>query len=342
VFVCGRDASLIDSARLARCRRGVPDRKRARDLARLVASLPRVTTTPADRARIVQAASGFRDAALERLLRRVSSGVERLRERTRWRHGYAEAAPDFVAALREVQGGAEPPLFEALLGGTGMEVVRTLADRQNRTLGRGPDGRPLFFVKAFPATARGPSPAMQELDAIEAFQIAEIPVHRAAAWAEDVERGSVIAVRACPGEPLDDFLRNGATAAARRRLALRVARIWRRMRESGLRHRDAYACHAFVGDEPHGQDIRLIDLTRAGPAPWPRERWYVKDAAALWHGCPKPPVTRTDAVRWLREYFRVPKLTREAKRFARRVAAKERTIAARSERRAARAAAAPR
>ena len=84
-------------------------------------------------------------------------------------------------------------------------------------------------------------------------------------------------------------------------------------------------------------EIRLIDLTRAGLAPFPKERWFVKDAAQLWHGLPKPPVTRTDAVRWLREYFRVPKLTREAKRFARKVAAKERSIAAHVAKKARRA-----
>ena len=66
------------------------------------------------------------------------------------------------------------------------------------------------------------------------------------------------------------------------------------------------------------------------------KRWFVKDAAALWHGLPKPPVTRTDAVRWLREYFRIPKLDGRAKRFARRVAAKEARIAARQKRKSKR------
>ena len=38
---------------------------------------------------------------------------------------------------------------------------------------------------------------------------------------------------------------------------------------------------------------------------------------------------RTDAVRWLREYFGIPRLDSRAKRFARRVARKERRMAAR-------------
>jgi hypothetical protein len=111
------------------------------------------------------------------------------------------------------------------------------------------------------------------------------------------------------------------------------------MRECGLRHRDAYPCHLFAapwGREPLRFELRLIDLTRAGRAPFPKERWFVKDAAALWHGLPKPPVTRTDAVRWLREYFRIDRLDARAKRFARRVAAKEARIAARQARKSKR------
>jgi hypothetical protein len=148
----------------------------------------------------------------------------------------------------------------------------------------------------------------------------------------------MVAVKAADGEPLDDLLRRGVTVAQRRDLAIRTARIWRRMRECGLRHRDAYPCHVFAQLEASGAKLRLIDMTRAGRAPFPKERWFVKDAAALWYGCPRPPVTRTDAVRWLREYFRIERLDTRAKRFARRVAAKAARIAARQARKAARGA----
>jgi hypothetical protein len=230
-------------------------------------------------------------------------------------------------------------------------------------------------VKVFPPTKTGFSPAMRELAAIDLFQRAGILVNRVAAYAEDVDKGSMVAVKAAAGEPLDDLLRRGVSVAERRALAVQTARIWRRMRECGLRHRDAYPCHVFAarfGVPPSGgiaarptnvppeggtpnpaapgiddvrtgadlaptrHELRLIDMTRAGKAPFPKERWFIKDAAAFWHGLPKPPVTRTDAVRWLREYFRIDRLDARAKRFARRVAAKERRVAARQARKRAR------
>jgi hypothetical protein len=163
-------------------------------------------------------------------------------------------------------------------------------------------------------------------------------VCREEAYGEDVDRGSFVVVRGCAGEPLDDLLRAGVTPAERRVLARETGRLYGRLRRGRLRHRDAYPCHVFTARLPSSEEgtpsfeLRLIDLTRAGRAPHPRERWYVKDAAQLWHGLPRPPVTATDAVRWLRAYFGIPRLDARAKRFARRVAAKEARIRARQER----------
>jgi hypothetical protein len=237
------------------------------------------------------------------------------------------------------------------------------------------DTTTLYFAKFYPANEARTPASLVELEAIDLFRRAGILVNSPAAHVEDRHLGSLVAVAAARGEPLDDLLRRSVTVAERRALAVQTARIWRRMRECGLRHRDAYACHLFVAPwKPWGtvpasgtvpvvsserrsgtaadsdvkagtvpdagtvprHELRLIDLTRAGRAPFPKERWFVKDAAALWHGCPKPPVTRTDAVRWLREYFRIPKLDARAKRFARRVAAKEARVAARQRRKAKR------
>ena len=60
----------------------------------------------------------------------------------------------------------------------------------------------------------------------------------------------------------------------------------------------------------------------------------VKDAAALWHSAPRPPVTNTDAVRFLRTYFGVAKLGAREKAFAAKVAGKAARIGARAARHA--------
>jgi hypothetical protein len=362
---------LIDVARLERHGGAAPVSSIARDLARLLFSwemgirdLSRIEAV-----RLVRDATATSGAPARRLWARIEREVDRLRRRTRWRHAHTSMEPEYYRLHGSLSGCDERPSPSSWFGfvtcDRGMEVVRTLPDRENRTLGRGPDGKPLFFVKVFPPTKQGWSPAMRELAAIDLFQRAGILVNRVAAYAEDVDKGSMVAVTAARGEPLDDLLRRGVSVAERRALAVETARIWRRMRECGLRHRDAYPCHVFaapwasVGVPPSGgssiasgkandpaeagtptegrrHELRLIDLTRAGKAPFPKERWFVKDAAALWHGLPKPPVTRTDAVRWLREYFRIGRLDARAKRFARRVASKEARIAARQKRKSKR------
>lgn len=317
----------------------LPDR--ARDLAAFLFSLPFGATSRHLRLRFIEAATGFRGAPLEMLLPQVDSALDRLRMQTRWRHKHAGAAADVREALSELRGnGTEdgPPLYDQLLDAEGMEVLRTLPDRENRSFGRRPDGSARFFMKVYPPVRGGLSPAMRERDAIDLFGRSGVPVCSAVAYGEDVESGSFLAVRACDGVPLDDLLREGVTTDERRALAEETGRIWGRMRKCGLRHRDAYACHVFAAREdgaPGGFSLRIIDLTRGGPAPFPRERWFVKDAAQLWHGVPRDAVTRTDAVRWLRAYFGIDRLDPRAKRFARRVAAKERRIAERQKRKAA-------
>lgn len=330
----------IDVARLEASDRPAADAERARDLAALIFSTwGWGHGSRRARVRLVRTATGYRGDRLRRLLARIEPEVLRLAGRTRWRVGACwrdvEALPSLMEAFA-VQDLVWYPELMRRFGGT---VVRALPDRENRTYGRDAAGRPLFYSKVFPAVRTGTSPALAEVIAIERFQRAGIPVNRLAAYGEDSERGSVSVVHACPGEPLDDLLRRGVTPRERRTLARQTAEIWRRMRQARLRHRDAYACHVFVArtGDPDRFDVRLIDLTRAGIAPWPKERWFVKDAAQLWHGARPAGATRTDAVRWLRAYFREDRLSVAAKSFARAVAAKERTIEARSERRRRRA-----
>ncbi len=332
---------MIDAARLERGAGSAKAHSIARDLGAFLfsANAGVMNVSRVERVRLLREVTGLSGDGLRGLCTRIDHEMDKRRWRTRWRHGYTQMSWDYGFSRETVTGGeVHPSYFDAFISREGMTVVRTLADRENRTL-RGLDGA-LFFVKVFPPTKKGFSPAMREIEAIDLFQRAGILVNRLAAYAEDVDKGSMVAVKAACGEPLDDLLHRGVTPAERRALAVQTARIWRRMRECGLRHRDAYPCHLFAapwgGGDPLRFELRLIDMTRAGRAPFPKERWFVKDAAALWHGLPRPPVTRTDAVRWLREYFRIAKLDARARRFARRVAAKEARIAARQKRKSKR------
>ncbi len=333
-------AMLIDVARAAAPLAGIANGHRAEDLAALLFSLP-FGVGRIDRVRVLRRATGWAGDRLSELARRVDREIRKLVGRTRWRHGHAGADRELVSVLAELRGAAPEHLFDALLDPGEMTVLRTLPDRQNRRIDA-PDGRN-WFMKIYPPVDGGLSQALRERRGIDLLQRAGVPVCREAAYGEDVERGSFVVVAGCPGQPLDDLLRSGVSGAERRVLGRMTAQIWRRMRQARLRHRDAYPCHVFVDRLDPGADgaprfaMSLIDLTRAGRAPHPRRRWFVKDAAQLWHGLPRDAITRTDAVRWLREYFSVPRLDAAAKRFARAVAAKERRIRARSDRKAARA-----
>ena len=343
VFVDECDAgvipTLIDVARTAAPMGGVRVRHRAEDLAALLFSLP-YGVDRLDRVRLLRDAGGGGDHSLRSLCKQVDVATRRLAMRTRWRHGYAGATPAMRATLEGMRGEPPEPLFDALMDATGMEIVRTLDDRENRRFD-GPDGQ-RYFMKTYPAVDGGMSPAMCESRGIDRLSRAGVPVCREEAYGEDLTRGSFVVVRGCAGEPLDDLLRAGASPAERRVLVRDVALLFRRMRNARLRHRDAYPCHVFAArlaardDGTPRFELRLIDLTRAGRAPHPRERWYVKDAAQLWHGTPRPQVARTDAVRWLRAYFGIERLDARAKRFARRVATKEARMRARQERKARR------
>lgn len=330
-------ATLIDVARAAAPMGGAGATARAQDLAALLFSLPYEIGRGA-RARLLHDATGWRAGALRSIVRRIDAGVRRLAGRTRWRHEYAGASSGVRRALTALRGAAPDSLYSALMDPTGMEVVRTLPDRENRRF-PGADGE-TYFMKTYPAVRDAISPAMDELRGIDRLSRAGIPVCHDEAYGEDVERGSFVVVRGCAGEPLDDLLRRGTTRGERQVLAVAVAEMYERLRRARLRHRDAYPCHVFVdrldpaADGTPRFDLRLIDLTRAGRAPRPRERWFVKDAAQLWHGIPRDAISRTDAVRWLRAYFGVTRLDSRAKRFARRVSAKEARIRRRQERKA--------
>jgi len=179
---------------------------------------------------------------------------------------------------------------------------------------------------------------------------AGIAAMRWAAVGEELSRGG-LAERSCfiteevaDAAPADLYAeaalakdRSSAATAAKRRLVRQIARLARKFHGARLTHRDFYLCHILVrpieGADPV---LHLIDLQRVV---WHRRgirsRWIVKDLAALWFSSQPSPATslrspvftRTDAVRFAREYFGAARLTDAHKAFLRRVARKARVIA---------------
>ncbi|MEI6085489.1 MAG: lipopolysaccharide kinase InaA family protein [Verrucomicrobiota bacterium] len=78
------------------------------------------------------------------------------------------------------------------------------------------------------------------------------------------------------GVPADEHLQTLATPQ-RRQLLRQVGELARRLRAAGFIHKDLYLKHIFVA----GGELYLIDLQRVLGPRRHRERWYLKDAAAL-------------------------------------------------------------
>jgi tRNA A-37 threonylcarbamoyl transferase component Bud32 len=82
------------------------------------------------------------------------------------------------------------------------------------------------------------------------------------------------------GVPADECLPK-QSVVRRRRLLTEIGRLARRLRDAGFIHKDLYLKHIFVVDRGAARDLYLIDLQRVLGPRRHRERWYLKDAAAL-------------------------------------------------------------
>ena len=317
------EVRLIDVARL----RG-PGRtnaaKRAVDLGALFGTLPRLAVPERARLRF------FREIACDltrgerrSLALRTVKETRKTRLRTRNRRGLVEFAPAALGVLTGLAPGAAG--FEFWFEGEPGKRLRRLPDRENRRLEV--DGRVFFLKRHFRRSRAG----VRELEAALEFRRAGAPAALPAAYGEDFDRGSFWLAEQAPGEPLDDLLSGGGVpAAARRELARLLGRHAARLRRAGLFHRDLYLNH-WIGrwTREGGWELALIDLQRAGRTGLRAERWFVKDAAQLWHSARRTPLTRTDGMRFLRACFSVARLGPREKTFARRVLRKSASMAAR-------------
>ena len=161
----------------------------------------------------------------------------------------------------------------------------------------------------------------------------------------------------------EHFAARGSDFRKKRLLVRQIARLARRFHGAGFYHRDFYLCHFFVRPWPTaGQDppchpegqsdeagvpcsrlrghadaepeavpyiLHLIDLQRVRHCRGRKvgRRWIVKDLAALAYSAPAGVITRTDKVRFLREYFAADKLDVTVRDLIRSIVRKTRRIA---------------
>ncbi|MCA8922985.1 MAG: hypothetical protein KDD82_14315 [Planctomycetes bacterium] len=130
---------------------------------------------------------------------------------------------------------------------------------------------------------------------------------------------SFVALRELPGVSL------GAGVPVTRTLPRALGVLVRRLHAAGFVHRDLYLDNLFLDPE---LGLGLLDCERVFLcAGTPRRRWRVKDLAAL-QASAGPAWSRTDRLRVLRAYCKLPRLDPAAKRLARDVARKARRLTA--------------
>ena len=104
------------------------------------------------------------------------------------------------------------------------------------------------------------------------------------------------------GKPADEYLQT-LTMPRRRRLLPQLGALARRLRDAGFVHKDLYLKHIFVVERGDEWDLYLIDLQRVLGPRRHRERWYLKDAAALAHSTRvRSHCSRTDLLRLYQGY----------------------------------------
>lgn len=289
------EVRLIDLARLG------TKGDRSVDLGAFFGTLPRLAVP--ERARLRFFAEATADLPDRRpLARKVVREAAKTRHRSRNRRHLLEIDPAHRDALGPL------PLAEGNPG----ERLRRLKDRENRRI---TVGDTVYFMKRH---FGGSDAAFVELEGALAFRRAGVPAALPAAYG-----ATFWLAAAAPGKPLDE-----SPLPDRPALARTLGEHAGRLRRAGLFHRDFYLNH-WIGrwSRERGWELTLIDLQRWGRIGLRSERWFVKDAAALWHSARRTEFTRTDAVRFLRACFGIPRLDRRARTFARAVMRKAAAMA---------------
>jgi heptose I phosphotransferase len=215
-------------------------------------------------------------------------------------------------------------------------------EKQGRSTGRYVIGQPgratsLFVKKYFQlrwwdrwwlSLERYPGP--RERANLERAAALGVPVPQPLVAGADRDHAchSILAVRELVGYlPLHQFIPmrfagrdTKRVRVLRRHLTRRLADITHRLHSAQLYHCDLYLCHFFIRDSSqsdHPLDVVLIDFMRLKHSML--QRWRVKDLAQLLFSSDLPGITRTDRLRFFKQYLGLPRLDDSARRLLRRV-----------------------
>lgn len=210
----------------------------------------------------------------------------------------------------------------------------------------GPGGETVYFLKRFEhspshslramrrSRSGARSFAFNEWTWIQRLSAAGIPCLQGVAVGEELRRGreirSAIMTAQAPGRSLEFWCKSWTRKdrATIRALIPATAALVSKLHAAGYFHRDLYLCHIFFDPQrPIHDALHLIDLQRVIQPTWRRERWAVKDIAALNYSAPANLVSRADRVRFLRSYLGVGKLGGRGKALAYRILGKTASIA---------------
>ena len=210
----------------------------------------------------------------------------------------------------------------------GGRLLRRLPDRTNWTVALRADGRArTLFLKCHEPPRRGVPPGVAEWRNHEWLHEQGLPVPEPVASGRDVSGRSFFASLGIEeAVALDTFLSDAGHRDRER--VRRLAGLVRRLHALEVGHRDLYLCHVLLGAQ--GEELFLIDLQRLVGSPGRplRQRWKVKDLAALHHSSSGlSAVTRHDRLRFVIAYLGKERLDPEARRWIRRVCRKARRMA---------------
>ncbi len=206
-----------------------------------------------------------------------------------------------------------------------LEVERPVRRLQGREtfLHRTADGRAVVVKRSRPGARPG---GRREHLALERLRADGFEVPAALGWAQSPAGSIVVLERVPHRETARDRLAH-ADAGGRADLLHGIADLAARLHRRRWHHRDLYTTHLLLR---HPDDaLVLIDVGRARRRRWPRERWFVKDVAAVLHSLPDAVLPR-ERLRFLARYLGQRGLRGRAarRRFVRAVLRKQRRIAA--------------